>query len=856
MRCARSISWVAIATMAVGCSSNGGTAGADGSAAGASGTPSGGGSSLICQPGITQACYGPGLCVGAQACNGFGTGWGVCDCGTGTGGAAGANAAGGANTGGSTNAGGSSSNGGATAASNTQTLGGSYGVGGMLSPTGGSMGVGGAIQTSGGTTVSAAGGIATAGSNSATGGTSSIGGRTAVAGGTAVSSCGDGKLQIGEQCDDATNLYPGCSDTCQLETGYTCPLVGAPCVPACGDGIVVQPTEQCDPGSKVASMAQACNADCSVKTGWACDSTSCRHIVCGDGRVEGTEGCDPSIPNNDLGDGCSPTCMTEPSCPAAGGSCTTKCGDGLVLGNEECDDGNAVSGDGCSSDCRVEDGFSCSQHALADTMVVPMVVRDFNAGADFEKGSSFAIGLYWANQGLLNPSLDSSGLKPELNSTTGTLNGKTGQDSGIASAASFAQWYSDTATGPNHYNATAITSLNLYLVANSDPPTYTNRFGTNGDGLNSAQYQRTSGLTDHLCGVVGQEDHNPTTGAPIPCTACYSDECPETPQCDTLVGGVCTHQTTPTDCTTNPNYLRCYSDGKYYYGVYVQTEFDGNPLLFPADVFPKPWSPEAQGQIAGNFDASWPLDPTKKTHNFSFTTETRFWFKYDSAKAAKITVVSTDDAWVFVNKKLAMDLGGIHVPVQGVLSFSNGDASVVVSSTWPTDDIVTIPASTVNLGLEDGNVYEVAVFQAQRQTSGSSYQLSLSGMNNAPRSICKPVCGGTRPAVSPGEACDNGDSGNCNLALADCYNKCTTTCTLGPRCGDGIIQTEHEQCDNGWNTDGYAATSAYACSPDCTLPPICGDGIVQSNFGEECDNGAQNNGEASGDCSARCTRNR
>ena len=62
------------------------------------------------------------------------------------------------------------------------------------------------------------------------------------------------------------------------------------------------------------------------------------------------------------------------------------CGDGLVLGTEACDDGNAVSGDGCSSTCQVEAGFTCTQPPLGDTMVVPMVVRDFNAGGDFETG--------------------------------------------------------------------------------------------------------------------------------------------------------------------------------------------------------------------------------------------------------------------------------------------------------------------------------------------------------------------------------------------------------------------------------------------------------------------------------------
>jgi len=38
------------------------------------------------------------------------------------------------------------------------------------------------------------------------------------------------------------------------------------------------------------------------------------------------------------------------------------CGDGLNLGYVECDDGNNVDGDGCSSDCRIEHGFQCKSY--------------------------------------------------------------------------------------------------------------------------------------------------------------------------------------------------------------------------------------------------------------------------------------------------------------------------------------------------------------------------------------------------------------------------------------------------------------------------------------------------------------
>ena len=37
------------------------------------------------------------------------------------------------------------------------------------------------------------------------------------------------------------------------------------------------------------------------------------------------------------------------------------CGNGIVEGNEECDDGNMIRGDGCDLECRVEPGFICSK---------------------------------------------------------------------------------------------------------------------------------------------------------------------------------------------------------------------------------------------------------------------------------------------------------------------------------------------------------------------------------------------------------------------------------------------------------------------------------------------------------------
>ncbi len=66
--------------------------------------------------------------------------------------------------------------------------------------------------------------------------------------------------------------------------------------------------------------------------------------VCGNGTVETGEQCDDG--NTISGDGCSSTCQSETGGP--------RCGNGLVETGEQCDDGNMISGDGCSATCQLE----------------------------------------------------------------------------------------------------------------------------------------------------------------------------------------------------------------------------------------------------------------------------------------------------------------------------------------------------------------------------------------------------------------------------------------------------------------------------------------------------------------------
>lgn len=76
----------------------------------------------------------------------------------------------------------------------------------------------------------------------------------------------------------------------------------------------------------------------------------------------------------------------------------------------------------------------------------------------------------------------------------------------------------------------------------------------------------------------------------------------------------------------------------------------------------------------------------------------------------------------------------------------------------------------------------------------------------------------------------------------------TTTLTIGI-CGNAVVEGV-EECDVPGQTGGYSTTiTGRQCQADCQFGPYCGDGILQTQFGEECDDGANNDGDF---CTADC----
>jgi fibro-slime domain-containing protein len=149
--------------------------------------------------------------------------------------------------------------------------------------------------------------------------------------------------------------------------------------------------------------------------------------------------------------------------------------------------------------------------------------------------------------------------------------------------------------------------------------------------------------------------------------------------------------TTPTT-TGKANFDTWYHDSP---GINLTTDFT-LPLTPTANdpsryTFATPNFFPIDGQLFGNEGNS---------HNYHFTLEVQIPFRYVGGET--LTFSGDDDLWVFINERLAIDLGGVH---------STDTRSISL------DELAD------SLGITPGGVFSFALFFAERHSTESNFSL-------------------------------------------------------------------------------------------------------------------------------------
>ncbi|MBQ9243310.1 MAG: DUF4215 domain-containing protein [Proteobacteria bacterium] len=723
---------------------------------------------------------------------------------------------------------------------------------------------------------------------------------------------GDGKIDEDgyEQCDDGnTKNGDGCSSKGVIEAGYVCPTPGEPCVAAaCGDGIRAY-GEECDDGNS--KDGDGCSSRCRIEFSATCSKNSlggkstCKANKCGDGSITGQEQCDNGAQNGKDGkctadcklvsrnlgscgngtvdykkgeecddgnkkggDGCSPTCQIERAfeCYNDGKSdvCRPICGDGITMWmlnadvKEECDDGNMISGDGCSANCTIEKGYECTKfenNPYPETINLPVTYRDFR-GRD-TSGSASASGYQsstWINK-LKNA--DATCASRTINKDTD------GMPSWLFSQSNYSAGEKYLVAGKGHPDFQGF-GRNLCLGMVKDELDYQGKPVFSGD-LNASC---CGNLSSSECAAKAAAWN---TGNGTMKVRIDKDHVKDHVLCGPSFD---TWYRTDTDINSEISYNLLLTREDLSSGRYV---FDSdNP---PANAKGAGGRPFVKGYFSPLDNIGYDDVRSVKVNgsNYSlagnFTTEVHTYFQYKPKKSGDTSTLNftgDDDVWVFINNKLFVDLGGMHSKIVGENSLKAQNCS---------NGQLCDP----NYEVYEGGVYDMHVFQAEREYTGSNFKLTLTGFINSGASYCASNCGDKEVAAS--EECDEGAGEKAN------FKGCSNTCRRQAYCGNGVIE-EGEQCDNGFACQSHASwcqelgtsyNSSMACDNNCKLTKStcgnnkkegseecdgtdtpagkvclstcriakCGDGIVTPTAGEECDKGA-NNGK--GGCTTACKK--
>ncbi|MBQ9394419.1 MAG: DUF4215 domain-containing protein [Proteobacteria bacterium] len=736
------------------------------------------------------------------------------------------------------------------------------------------------------------------------------------------SSMGNGVIdaEAGEICDDGNVISgDGCSEYGAVEPGWICLTPGTPCIAkACGDGIKAG-TEECDDGNT--NNGDGCSWRCIVESGYLCENNQCKQGRCGDGVTQVGEECDNDVVSSGApaaGDGCSDTCTIEAgyACKTAGGDCiATECGDGTIAvldgytGYEQCDLGKNAngSGSGCSNKCRIFDGWHCDKDGKNCT---EGICGDgvLDVGEECDDGNHKA----------------ADGCSPSCKSETG-IECKNGSckplcgdgvtmwmlDKSIAEECDDGNLINGDGCSSECKLETGFQCTEFSFSANPEfislPVTYRDFRSTGRDTVANC------GTTDGFitAELIAKYPETHWTQSRVNTTITDFDSqagCASTgyvlPDLDTEGKPVLKNDGFGKCFSSRAEYAMWYrntpginkevkhrlylwrtGDSKYYFTSYTptlngapNTQADGKPFF-------SGYTPSSSLQ-----DYFLPLGTTgfgpthgQEPKNYSFTSEVSTYFQYKGGES--LTFSGDDDLWVFLNGHLFVDLGGLHGVQTGT-----GTLKAEKCEFKNEDNSISVVTCDKTFNVYDGGIYEMKLFHAERNATGSNFSLTLTNFLNSGTAECAPVCGDG--LIRGSEECDLGDNhvDDEYAQMAGCVN-----CKLVAKCGNGKLETG-EVCDAGhlcknssvqgctYHADEESAGCNTSCqNPNCNNGSLdtgescdckddvcqfanpsdkdktclnckisgCGDGIIDKARGEECDDGnASNEDMCTTDCKA------